>query len=91
MKCNLPSTRAVRFFVGALEGHSESMCIGRNGCAGLAHALENERSKGHGALHPDVARQRRQLLKHIHPDNAPKYAHCTPVQMLEQLTKKVTA
>ena len=58
---------------------------------GLAHALESERSKGHSALHPDVARQRRQLLKHVHPDNAPKYAHCTPVQMLEQLTKKVTA
>jgi len=58
---------------------------------GLAHALESERSKGHSALHPDVARQRRQLLKHVHPDNAPKYANCTPVQVLEQLTKKVTA
>ena len=58
---------------------------------GLAHELELERSKGHNALPPDLARQRRRLLKELHPDNAPKYAHCTPAQILETLSKRLGA
>ena len=57
----------------------------------LAHALEHERSKGHDAHAPDTARQRRRLLKVLHPDNAPKYAHCSPAQILETLSKRLSA